>query len=97
MKCPYPFRLFVSALLLSPSGQAAALEAPQAQIEYNYSNGDVGQQALGLSATEVGDHVNEDGWPLEAPVLRQAQLTDAKDAVLEGSKNLPEKLQTSEK
>ncbi|MCB0349703.1 MAG: hypothetical protein KDD38_00885 [Bdellovibrionales bacterium] len=61
--------------------------APKKAQDFNYTNGDVGSNALGLSAADAAD-IDEENIALAVPKLKPADIaTDPEATVLDAQKN----------
>ena len=88
---------FISRVKIIAWVFTAALVAPthKKMQEYNYSNGDIGSNALGSTAAEAADI--EQDLPLGTPILKSIEILAEPSVVLDSEKNSQESLDSSNK
>lgn len=95
-----PFLIMLQFASLVSGATHLAAPSPKKSQDYNYTNGDVGSNALGLSSADAADF-NETDLPLDTPKLKPAEIVDettaASAASLEREKNSPECLDSCNK
>ncbi len=84
----YSAAIFSAAISLLPHAYAATLNAPapKSARDFNYTNGDVGSNALGLSAADAADF-DEKAIPLAAPNLKPYDIKSDAEVALEREKD----------